>query len=92
MLLHSMYNLISYFNNLASEKLPHRYQRCIYVESPFPASDILSEKFDMDPTTGRITTNALLTSFDDTVVNVWVEARDEQGSTGATVVRITIFR
>lgn len=46
----------------------------------------------MDSDSGRITTNGTLSSFDESLVTLWVEAKDEQGAIANTVVRITVIR
>jgi len=56
------------------------------------ATDNLSTFFTMDSNSGRITTNGTLSSFDESSVTLWVEAKDEQGAIANTVVRITVIR
>ena len=58
----------------------------------FIATDSLSSLFRIDDSTGRITTDALLNTFNETNINLWVEATDEGGKSARTVVRITVLR
>lgn len=56
------------------------------------ATDSQSGLFRIDSSSGRINTDASLNTFNDTYINLWVEATDNGGKSARTVVRITVLR